>query len=65
MRAPKLLLILFVAFCVIAWLTRDYKVSLAGLVPFAGDGPVGLYDVAGLVMLVWAAWAARRLWRRR
>lgn len=61
----RLLLIVLLAAGVIAWMTRDYDVSLAGMLPFWGDGPVGLYDLAGAIMIVWAAWAARRLWQRR
>ena len=65
MKAFKLLLILLLAICVIAWMSRDHAVSLAGLLPFSSGRPASLYDLAGAVMIVWAVWAARRLWLQR
>ena len=65
MKTPRLLFILLGAMCIIAWMTRDYEVSLAGLLPFADEGPASLYDLVGLIMVIWAGWAARRLWLQR
>ena len=63
MKPSRLLLILLVAVCIIAWITRDHEVSPAVLLPFCSGGPPSLYDLAGVAMIIWTICAARRLLR--
>ncbi len=65
MNGRKLLGILLATVLLLLWLARDQPLSVAGMLPFTGGRPFGLYDVVAVTMVVWAALAGWELWQRR
>ena len=60
---PAIVTIIVIAFgALIVWIGTDSEIShLAEVLPFLGGHEVGLYDWAGLAVLVITAWGIGRL----
>ena len=64
MKAAKITFILIVIVCLILFVLEGSKLAhIARLLPFMGGHPPGIYDVAGLVLIILACWGLARLRR--
>ena len=63
---PRILRIALVTILVIctlgllAWLRADYATDIRSILPLLGGREVGLYDFAGLALVVYGLWALTR-----
>ena len=64
MKAAKITFILIVIVCLIFFVLEGSELGhIARLLPFMGGHPPGIYDVAGLVLIILACWGLARLRR--
>jgi hypothetical protein len=66
MRSAIITIIIIAFGAVILWIASDAQIGhLAEVLPFISGRDVGLYDWAGLAVLLITAWGIARLLRRR
>lgn len=65
MKAAKIVLILIIVFSLINFVRQGREFHIVTVLPFSGGHQPGIFDAAGIVVLVIAWWGWLRLKRRQ